>query len=545
MGNCAEIFDFERRESSPFSGVKHKIVTSDNQPIKQRPYRVSPTKRRAIQSEVDKMIKMGIVQPSESPWLSPVVLVKKKDGSWRFCVNYRKLNWVTKKDVYPIPRTDNVSDSLTGAKFYSRMDLRTGYCQIEIDHGDRELLGAKTLSFYHRAESDNRKLGDVQSSLAVRSTFLRHMERLEKDLKCIQKAGLCPNLDKCRFGSKMAFGLGGRYTPRSWIFRGNYKFIDPKNTTDVRSFIGFCSYYRRFVRNFANKAKPLHELLKTILEQDESFQILKSALTTDPLLGHFKEESETHLHTDASGHGIGAVLIQISRRRGKANRLCIKNSQRCRKELFYDREKVFSRSMGYIQVQALFVWKTFYSSLRPPFSLIHVSNNGNKWIVVATDYLSRYAMTRAIPNESAEKDWQIHTPRELSSNLYITNIKINQRPVRDHTLIYVSLPSTDQRVNRKTQEDSRRHVVFQRNWDAVLPYVTFAYNTPQQETTGFSPYYIIHGRDVETPLDTILAYRENTSLDDYVECMVANAEDARQLAHLEHFTISRKRQISI
>ncbi|GFU17016.1 transposon Ty3-I Gag-Pol polyprotein [Trichonephila clavipes] len=82
---------------------KHRIFTGDHAPINQRAYRVSPTERRIIHEEVQKMLDEGIVQPSESPWSSPVVLVRKKDGSWRFCVDYRKLNSVTKKDVYPLP----------------------------------------------------------------------------------------------------------------------------------------------------------------------------------------------------------------------------------------------------------------------------------------------------------------------------------------------------------------------------------------------------------------------------------------------------------
>ncbi|GFU22925.1 hypothetical protein TNCV_1098561 [Trichonephila clavipes] len=115
------------------TNVKHRIFTGDHAPINQRAYRVSPTERRIIHEEVQKMLDEGIVQPSESPWSSPIVLVRKKDGSWRFCVDYRKLNSVTKKDVYPLPRIDDTLDCLKGAMFFSSMDLRSGYWQIEID----------------------------------------------------------------------------------------------------------------------------------------------------------------------------------------------------------------------------------------------------------------------------------------------------------------------------------------------------------------------------------------------------------------------------
>ncbi|GBO38755.1 Transposon Ty3-I Gag-Pol polyprotein [Araneus ventricosus] len=108
------------------NAVKHRIETSDNAPIKQRPYRTSATERRAIENEVQRMLKEDVIQPSDSPWSSPVVLVKKKNGEWRFCVDYRRLNKITKKDVYPLPRIDGALDCIAGAKIFSMMDLKSG-----------------------------------------------------------------------------------------------------------------------------------------------------------------------------------------------------------------------------------------------------------------------------------------------------------------------------------------------------------------------------------------------------------------------------------
>ncbi|GFT50594.1 hypothetical protein TNCV_551841 [Trichonephila clavipes] len=132
------LFTKTDKSTAAKTNVKHRIFTGDHAPINQRAYRVSPTERRIIHEEVQKMLDEGIVQPSESPWSSPIVLVRKKDGSWRFCVDYRKLNSVTKKDVYPLPRIDDTLDCLKGAMFFSSMDLRSGYWQIEIDEADRE-----------------------------------------------------------------------------------------------------------------------------------------------------------------------------------------------------------------------------------------------------------------------------------------------------------------------------------------------------------------------------------------------------------------------
>ncbi|GFW18231.1 hypothetical protein TNCV_4007701 [Trichonephila clavipes] len=124
----------ESQMNSAKTNVKHRIFTGDHAPINQRAYRVSPTERRIIHEEVQKMLDEGIVQPSESPWSSPIVLVRKKTGSWRFCVDYRKLNSATKKKTFiPLPRIDDTLDCLKGAMFFSSMDLRSGYWQIEID----------------------------------------------------------------------------------------------------------------------------------------------------------------------------------------------------------------------------------------------------------------------------------------------------------------------------------------------------------------------------------------------------------------------------
>ncbi|KAM7299364.1 retrovirus-related Pol polyprotein from transposon 17.6 [Ixodes scapularis] len=119
--------------------AKHRIVTKDDaRPVHRSPYRVSAKKREVIQEQVQEMLNDDIIQPSSSPWASPVVLVKKKDGTLRFCVDYRQLNAVTKKDVYPLPRIDDTLDRLRHSRYFSSMDLKSGYWQIEVDERDRE-----------------------------------------------------------------------------------------------------------------------------------------------------------------------------------------------------------------------------------------------------------------------------------------------------------------------------------------------------------------------------------------------------------------------
>jgi hypothetical protein len=134
----ADVFALNDAELGCTDLIKHSVDTGDHAPIKLRPYR-TPIVRRALISEmVDNMRKQGIIQPSVSPWASPIVLVPKKDGTYRFCVDFRRLNAVTKKDVYPLPRIDDILDTLGESRFFSSLDLASGYWQVELDPESRQ-----------------------------------------------------------------------------------------------------------------------------------------------------------------------------------------------------------------------------------------------------------------------------------------------------------------------------------------------------------------------------------------------------------------------
>ncbi|CAK1587881.1 unnamed protein product [Parnassius mnemosyne] len=202
---------------------------------------------------IEGMVKDGVIEPSSSPWCSPVVLVKKKDGSMRFCVDYRRPNDVTKKDSYPLPRIDDTLDMLTGVKWFSTLDLKSGYWQVESDPKDKEKTAFSTVS-EEGIRTDPEKITAV----------------------------------------------------KDWPV--------PKDKTQVRAFLGLCSYYRRFVKNFADIAKPLHRLTKEKRHfcWDEScdiaFQELKNRLCKTPILGYPDAGKEFIVNTDASDVGLGGVL---------------------------------------------------------------------------------------------------------------------------------------------------------------------------------------------------------------------------------------------
>ena len=326
--------------------VQHKINTGSAQPIKQPPRRVPYAKRDEAAQEVQRMLDTGVIEPSNSPWSSPVVLVTKKDGSLRYCIDYRKLNSVTIKDSYPLPRIDDSLDALRGSKWFSCLDLASGYWQLMLDPADKEktafvtqqgLFQFRVLPFglCNAPATFERLMESVLAGLNFETcllylddiivfsdTFEKHIDGLEKVLQRLRSAGLKVFPKKCQFFQEEVAFLG-HVVNRDGIATSPDKISAvqewpiPNNVHDVRSFLGTCSYYRRFIKNFAEIARPLHRLTEKHAsfhwtEQcQESFQSLKRALTTSPILRYPKMELPFILDTDASGFALGAVLSQI------------------------------------------------------------------------------------------------------------------------------------------------------------------------------------------------------------------------------------------
>ncbi|UYV66907.1 hypothetical protein LAZ67_4003288, partial [Cordylochernes scorpioides] len=325
--------------------AKHRIDTKDAKPIKHKPYRVSAKERDIIKEQIDEMLTEGIIRPSSSPWSFPVILVKKRDGKYRFCVDYRKLNNVTVKDVYPIPRIDEVMDTLQGSTHFSAIDLRSGYWQVEVEERDKEKTAFTTAhglyefnvmpfglcnapaTFERNMEN---MLGNLRWQICLcylddviiySPDFPTHLKRLEAVFRCFRESNLRLNDKKCRFAFEELEILGyitskHGIKPAEHNIKAVRNFPRPKKVKEVQSFLGMCSYYRKFIKDFSKIADPLTNLIKKSVSftwterQEEAFQTLKTALLSPPILGHFNPNAPTYVHTDASNIGIGATLVQ-------------------------------------------------------------------------------------------------------------------------------------------------------------------------------------------------------------------------------------------
>ncbi|MEM7281681.1 MAG: reverse transcriptase family protein [Pseudomonadota bacterium] len=340
-----DTFAFDDRDLGSCPLVQHEIVTGDAAPIRQRPYRVPMHQRQIIKQHIDEMLKADVIRPSISPWASPVVLVKKKDGKDRFWVDYRKLNNVTKKDVSPLPRIDEILDVLGRARFFSTLDLRAGYWQIPVAPQDREKTAFVTYEGMFEfnklpfglcnAPATFQRLMEIvlaglnwltcavymDDILVFSVSFEDHLRDVQNVINTIRSAGLKFKPEKCQFARASIKFLGHVVTP-SGIRPDPEKLVavrgmpDPKNKDEVRSFLGLASYYRRFVRDFAQIADPLHKLLKKNADfkwaeqHSNAVGTLKDKLLSAPIL-HYPDFSKLFtLFTDASGVGIGAVLAQ-------------------------------------------------------------------------------------------------------------------------------------------------------------------------------------------------------------------------------------------
>jgi len=324
--------------------TEHDIILLEGvTPIKQHPYRLNPAKLSALHSEVQYMLKNDLIEPSQSPWSSPIILVPKPDKTYRFCIDFRLVNKCTKSDSHPIPRVEDCIDKMGKAQFISKFDLLKGYWQVPLTERSKEITAFVTPDQFYQCKvmafglknapsSFTRLMNTVIKGLkncavfiddvAIASdTWVDHVGQIEELFERLASANLTVNLAKSEIGQAkityLGFSVGqGQVMPKQAKIQAIDNFSVPKNRKAVLRFLGTVGYYRKFCQNFADVAIPLTNLLsknvkfKWSSECKVSFETLKKLLKNPPVLIVPDFNKCFKLAVDASDVGVGAVLMQ-------------------------------------------------------------------------------------------------------------------------------------------------------------------------------------------------------------------------------------------
>ncbi|KAA0039055.1 reverse transcriptase [Cucumis melo var. makuwa] len=391
-------------------------------PISRAPYRMAPAELKKLKVQLQELLDKGFIRPSVSPWGAPVLFVKKKDGSMRLCIDYRELNKVTVKNRYPLPRIDDLFDQLQGATVFSKIDLRSGYHQLRIKDGDVPKTAFRSryghyefivMSFgltnapavfmdlmnrVFREFLDTFVIVFIDDILIYSKMEAEHEEHLSMVLQTLRDNKLYAKFSKCEFWLKQVSFLG-HVVSKAGVSVDPAKieavtsWPRPSTISEVRSFLGLASYYRRFVKNFSHIATPLTQLTRKgapfvwSKACEDNFQNLKQRLVTAPVLTVPDGSGSFVIYSDASKKGLGCVLMQQGKVVAYASRQLKSHEQNY---LTHDLELA-------AVVFALKIWRhylygekiqifTDHKSLKYFFTQKELNMRQRRWLELVKDY---------------------------------------------------------------------------------------------------------------------------------------------------------------
>ena len=333
-------------EMPPDRGVEHRIeLVEGAQPQSRGIYRLSYAEQHELKRQLQELTDQGFIRPSQSPWGAPVLFVPKKNGKLRMCIDYRALNKLTVKNSYPIPRIEDLIDQLAGSQIFSKIDLCSGYHQVRVAEADVQKTAFKTryglyefvvlpFGLCNAPATFMRTMNHVlheyldkfcvvylDDILVYSPNISQHKEHLRLIFSRLQEQKLYVSDKKCDIGKQEVEFLGHLISPNGIaVLQDKVQIIQewpqPKNVSELRSFLGLANYYRKFIKGSSAIARPLTDLLKSSQEwewtekQQSAMDQLKQALVSAPVLLIPDPQLPFELTTDASDQAIGAVLTQ-------------------------------------------------------------------------------------------------------------------------------------------------------------------------------------------------------------------------------------------
>ena len=448
-----------------FNALEHTIDTGEAAPIKQRLRRTPLCFQDEEKEHLDKMIKAGVIEPSLSEWASPPVLVRKRDGSVRWCVDYRALNKVTKKCVFPLPIVEECTDSLSGNFWFSKLDATAGYWQVPIKEEDKcktafltkyGLFQFSKMSFglCNAPSTFSRVMNLVlqglhwQSVLAflddvlvLGQSFDQHLQNLSLVLERFIQYGIKLKPKKCELFRPEVEYLG-RIIGRDGIrikpeaVETMKKWDIPKSTKDVERFCGFANYHRNFIKDFALISEPLYRVTAKKKfqwgeEQQQAFEHLKEALIQAPVIMVPTANDKFILDTDASDVAIGAELLQVQDGKERTISYCsfvLTPEQRryctTRKELLAVVR--FTRQFRHYLLGRQFEVRTDHSSLQWLMNFKNPNGQLARWLEELSQYWMVISHRPGRKHDNA--DALSRLPEDIRCSAYRHGIKLDDLP---------------------------------------------------------------------------------------------------------------------
>ncbi|GJU67562.1 putative reverse transcriptase domain-containing protein [Tanacetum coccineum] len=422
-------------------------------PVARAPYRLAPSKIKELSEQLQELFDKGFIRPSSSPWGALVLFVKKKDGSFRMCIDYRELNKLTMKNRYPVPRIDDLFDQLQGSSIYSKIDLRLGYHQLRVQEQDIPKTAFLTRYGHYEFQVMPFRLTNAPADKK------EHEEHLKAILELLKKEMLYAKFSKCRF----------------WIPKAS-----PKIPTEIRQFLGLTGYYQRFIEGFLKIAKSMTKLTQKGIKfdwgekEENAFQLIKQKLCSAPILALPKGSEDFVVYCDASHKGLGAVLMQREKDRLEP---------RCRwKPYVYTAGRSCLLSTG---------------DLRSKYDYARHGAETSKAIRDCSTY-RRYTNGSGI---TSRMDFIHQASKSFTSNFWRSFQKALGTDISMSTAYH---PETDGQSERtiQTLEDMLRACVidFGKGWVKHLPLAEFSYNNSYHASIKATPYEALYGRKCRSPV---------------------------------------------
>ncbi|GJY03694.1 putative reverse transcriptase domain-containing protein [Tanacetum coccineum] len=494
-------------------------------PVARAPYRLAPSEMQELSNQLQELSDRGFIRPSTSPWGAPVLFVKKKDGSFRMCIDYRELNKLTVKNRYPLPRIDDLFDQLQGSSVYSKIDLRSGYHQLRVRDEDIPKTAFRTRYGHYEFQVmpfgltnapavfmdlmnrvckpylDKFVIVFIDDILIYSRNEEEHANHLRIILELLRKEKLYAKFSKCDFWIRMVQFLGhlidsqGLHVDPAKI-EAVKNWASPTTPTEVRQFLGLAGYYRRFIQGFSKIAKPLTKLTqknkKYIWEEDQesAFQLLKRKLCEAPILALPKGNDDFVVYCDASLQGLGAVLMQKEKVIAYASRQLKPHKENYTTHDLELRavKELNMRQRRWLELLADYDYEICYHPGKANVVADALSRKTDSMETVTRVYIKEIVSRHGVPISIISDRDNHFTSRFWQSLQSAFGTQL------DMSTAYH--PKTDGQSERtiQTLEDMLRAYVidFGKGWERHLPLVEFSYNNSYHASIKAAPFEALY-----------------------------------------------------